>query len=212
MRKTSVLVLVLISLVLFTSHLPLAAFATFNLLPAQNSGCPTYLTNLQVDVVNSSPLQVTAGEIVTTTFHVIYPDGTPVQLTPQTASFLWIGAAGQKQFDNVQVEYTGNPGYYNYAQTFTADLVQATVGSGGTGKITVEVATCSCSDALGNRGATNNIGSDQTLTPSDNTNLNAGLPPSTQQPFTYVVPLIIAILAILAILLFLRRSRSKKKK
>lgn len=210
MGKTSVLVL--ISLVLFASNLPLAAFATLNIPPAQNSGCPTYLTNLQVDFVNSSPTQVTVGDMVTTMFHVVYPDGTPVQLAPQTASFLWIGAVGQKEFDNVQVTYTGNPGYYNYTQTVTADLAQATVGSGGTGKITIYVATCSCSDALGNRGATGNIGSDETLTPSDNSNLNAGLPPSTQQPFTYIVPIIIAILVILAILLFLRRSRGKKKK
>lgn len=209
MRRAGVLVLV--SLVLFSSLLPLAAYATFSLLPAQTTGCPTYLTNLQIDFVNSSPIQVTAGQVVATMFHVVYPDGTPVQLVPQTASFLWIGAVGQKEFDNVQVDYTGNPGYYNYTQTFTADLAQATVGSSGTGKVTLEVAVCSCSDALGNRGPTGNIGSDETLTPSDISNLNAGLPPSTLQPFTYVVPIIIAILVILAILLFLRRSRGKKK-
>lgn len=210
MRKASILVL--LSLALFASYLPLAAYATLNLTPVQTSGCPTYLTNLEIDFVNSSPIQVTVGDVVTTTFHVIYPDGTPVQLVPQTASFLWIGAAGQKEFDNVPVTYTGNPGYYNYTQTITADLAQGTVGSGGTGKITLEVAVCSCSDALGNRGATGNIGSDETLTPSDNSNLNAGLPPSPPNPFTYVVPIVIAILVILAILLFLRRSRRKKGK
>jgi hypothetical protein len=208
MKKAGVLLLV--SLVLFASYLPLAAYAAFNLAPAQ-VGCPTYLTNVEVDLINSTPLQVTVGDMVTTTFHVVYPDGTPVQLAPQTASFLWIGAAGQKEFDNVQVDFTGNPGYYNYTQNFTADVAQATVGS-ATGKVTVEVATCSCSDALGNRGPTNNIGSDETLTPSDNSNLNAGPPTSTLQPLTYIVPIIIAILVILAILLFLRRSRGKKGK
>ncbi|MGD0176595.1 MAG: hypothetical protein ABSC50_07205 [Candidatus Bathyarchaeia archaeon] len=210
MRKA--VVLALVSLVLFTSYLPVAAFATFNLHPAQTTSCPTYLTNLLVDFVNSSPIQITVGDVVTTTFHVVYPDGTPVQLVPQTASFLWVGAAGQKEFDNVQVEFTGNPGYYNYTQNVTTDVAQATVGSSGTGKITVEVGFCSCSDALGNRGPTGNIGSDETLTPSDNSNLNAGPPPSTPNPFTYIVPIIIAILVILAILLFLRRSRGKKKK
>jgi hypothetical protein len=209
LRKTSLLVL--ISLVLFTSYLPLAGLAAANLLPAQG-GCPTYLTTLTVDLITSSPIQITVGDVVTTMFHVIYPDGTPVQLSPQTASFLWIGAAGQTELDNVPVTFTGNPGYYNYTQTVTADIAQATVGSAGTGKITIEIAHCSCSDALGNRGATGDIGSDETLTPSDNSNLNVGPPPSTQQPFTYAVPILIAILVIIAILLFLRRSRSKKKK
>jgi hypothetical protein len=143
---------------------------------------------------------------------VIYPDGTPVQLTPQTASFLWIGAAGQKEFDNVNVNYTGNPGYYNYTQTLTTDITQAALGSASTGKITVDVASCSLSDGLGNRGPTGDIGSDETLTPSDNSNLNVGPPSSTQQPFTYAVPIIIAILVIIALLLFLRRSRGKKGK
>jgi hypothetical protein len=210
MRKTSALVFV--SLILFTSHLSIVGNAAINLLPAQNGGCPTYLTNLEVDFVDSSPTQVTVGDTVTTMFHVIYPDGTPVQLVPQTSSFLWVGAAGQQEFDNVPVTYAGNPGYYNYTQPFTSDLAQATVGSGLTGKVTVEVAACSCSDALGNRGATNNIGSDETLTPSDISSLNAGPPSSSPQSLTYVVPIIIAILVVLAILLFLRRSRVKTRK
>jgi len=208
LRKTSILIL--LSLVLFTSYLPLAAFAAANLLPAQGA-CPTYLTNLTVDFFNSSPIQTTTGEVVTTTFHVVYPDGTPVQLTPQTGSFLWVGAVGQKEFDNVNVTYTGNPGYYNYTQTVTADIMQATLGSASTGKIYVQIAVCSLSDALGNRGPTGDIGSDETLTPSDNSNLNVGLPPSTVQPFTYAVPIIIAILVIIALLLFLRRSKKGKK-
>jgi len=203
--------LVLLSVVLFASYLPLVAFSTANLLPAQGS-CPTYLTNLTVDLVDSSPVSITTGDVVTTMFHVVYPDGTPVTLVPQTASFVWTGAAGQKEFDNVNVTATGNPGYYNYTQSVTADIIQATIGSASTGKIYVQVAVCSLSDALGNRGPTGNIGSDETLTPSDNSNLNAGPPPSTQQSFTYLVPIIIAILAIIAILLFLRRSRGKKGK
>jgi hypothetical protein len=208
LRKTSVLVL--LSLVLFTSYLPLAAFSTANLLPAQGA-CPTYLTNLTVDLVNSSPISITTGDVVTTTFHVVYPDGTPVQLTPETASFLWTGAAGQKEFYNVNVTYTGNPGYYNYTEAVTADITQATLGSATTGKIYVQVAVCSLSDALGNRGPTGDIGSGETLTPSDNSNLNAGPPPSTVQPLTYVIPIIIAILVIIALLLFLRRSKKGKK-
>jgi len=209
LRKSSVLVL--LSLVLLSSYFPLAGFATANLLPDQGA-CPTYLTSLTVDFFSSSPIQAATGEVVTTMFHVVYPDGTPVQLSPQTGSFVWTGSAGQKEFYNVNVTYTGNPGYYNYTQTVTADILQATVGSAGTGKIYVQVAVCSLSDGAGNRGPTGNIGSDETLTPSDNSNLNVGPPPSTVQPFTYAVPIIIAILVIIALLLFLRRSRGKKRK
>jgi hypothetical protein len=208
LKKTSVLVL--LTLVLFTSYLPLAAYATANVLPAQ-AVCPTYLTNLTVDLVTSSPIQISTGYVVTTMFHVVYPDGTPVQLSPQIGSFVWTGAAGPKEFDNIPGTFTGNPGDYNYTQTATADVIQATIGSAGTGKIYVQVAVCSLSDAVGNRGPTGDIGSDETLTPSDNSNLNAGLPPSTPQPFTYAVPIIIAILVIIALLLFLRRSRKGKK-
>jgi hypothetical protein len=203
--------MVLIALVLLTSHLPLAAQGSTNLLPAQGN-CPTYLTTLLVDFINSSPIQITVGDVVTTTFHAVYPDGTPAQLTPETGSFLWSGVAGQTEIDNIQVTYTGHPGYYNYTQKVTADIAQATVGSSSTGKITIKVTHCSLSDALGNRGPTNDIGSNETLTPSDNSNLNVGPQIQPQQPVSYLIPLLIAILLIIAILLFLRRSRGKKKK
>lgn len=208
MRRISFLAL--LTLVMFTSSLPLAAFATPAVLPTQVV-CPTYLTNLTVDYINSTPNPLTVNGNVTTMFQVVYPDGTPVQLSPETGSFLWVGAAGQKEFDNVPVTYTGKPGYYNYTQTLTSDIVQAALGSNSTGKITVQVVNCSLSDASGNRGPTGNIGSDETLITTDNSNLNVAPQTPTQQPISYLVPLIIAILIILAILLFLRRSRTKKK-
>lgn len=207
MRITAILVLVY--LVAFTAYAPLAAHAATIVHPDQ--GCPAYLTSLVVDLVNSSPIQVTVGDVVTTTFHVIYPDGTPATLAPQTASFLWVGAAGSTQFDDVNVTFTGSPGFYNYAQTITGDLLHATVGSSVSGGISVYLAACSCADASGNRGPTGNIGSDSTLTPSDNSNLNIGPQTRVQQQVSFLVPTIIGLLIIASILLLFRRSRSKKR-
>jgi hypothetical protein len=174
-------------------------------------GCPTYLTNIIVDLVNSSPTQTVVGVEVTTEVHVVYPDGTPVTLSPQTISFLWNGTAGSKEFDNVAVNSTGSPGFYNYTQTITPDLVQATLGSAGTGTITVYVVMCSCSDALANRGPTTLIGSDETLTPSDDSHVSIGPQPSTQPPYTtYLVPILIGLLILLALILLLRRRQKGK--
>lgn len=208
MKKASMMVL--ISLLVFASYLPLAHAALS--VSQTESGCATYLTNLVVDLVNSSPTQVTVGDVVTTNVHVIYPDGTPVTLAPQTLSFLWNGTAGQQEYDNVAVTFTGNPGFYNYTQTVDSALAQATLGSASAGALYVRVGFCSASDALGNRGPTSNIGSDETLTPADTSNLNVGPTTQTTQPVSYIVPIAIALLLILAaILLLLRRSRSKKK-
>jgi hypothetical protein len=138
----------------------------------------------------------------------VYNDGTPVTLSPETISFLWTGTAGQKEFDNVPVVYTGTPGLYNYTQTITQDLYQSL----GQGKVVIFVVECSCSDVRANRGPISNTESDLTLTPSDDSHLFVGpqAPPPTQPP-TYVVPLAIGLLLILALLLFLLRSRRKKK-
>jgi LPXTG-motif cell wall-anchored protein len=170
-------------------------------------GCPTYQVNILVDVVDSNPINVVAGDIVVTRLHVVYPDGTPVTLSPEIMSFLFNGTKGQMEFDNVQVVYTGTPGFYNYTQTITADLIQAT----GQGKVTIFVVTCSCSDGGGNRGPPSLISSDLTLTPSDNSNLNVGItPPPTSQVPTYIIAAIIILLLLIALLLFLRRRRKKK--
>jgi hypothetical protein len=170
--------------------------------------CPTYQVNLVVDLVNSDPTNPQVGDTVVTRVHVVYNDGTPVTLSPETISFLWTGTAGQKEFDNVAVVYTGEPGFYNYTQTVTQDIFQAV----GQGKVTIAVVACSCSDIRGNRGPISPVNSDATLTPSDNSNLFIG--PQAQgpgQPFNWLVPLAIAILLIIALLLFLMRSRRKKK-
>lgn len=200
----------LLTLAIFLSYAPLSVYASAGASQI-SGGCPTYLTNITIDLVNSAPTQVTTGDVVMTQVHVIYPDGTPVTLAPQTISFLWNGTAGSKQYDNVPVTSTDNPGFYNYTQTITADLAQATLGASGSGELTVYVVTCSCSDARGNRGPTTLIGSDETLTPSDTSHLNVGPVTQPQQPITYLVPLAIALLLIIALLLLLLRSRRKKK-
>jgi hypothetical protein len=171
-------------------------------------GCPTYQTNLTVDFVNSIPHLALVGDTIVTTFHVIYPDGTPVTLEPQTASFNWTGPSGSKEFDNVPVVFNGRAGFYNYTQPFTQDLIQAT----GSGTITIAVVVCSCQDGLGNRGPTGLISSIQTLIPTDNSQIAPTTPPQTptQMVTNYVVPIVIIILLILALLLLLRR-RGKKK-
>jgi hypothetical protein len=202
-------VLIFVVLVVFASCFPKAVYAVTSTM--QTGGCPTYLTNITVDLVTSPPNQVMLGTEVTTMVHVVYPDGTPVTLMPQTISFLMNGTAGSKEFLNQQVNYTGNPGFYNWTTTITSDIVQATLGASGTGDIYISVITCSCSDQLGNRGPTNYIGSVQTLTPSDNSNLSLQLQTQPQQPVTYAVPLVIALLIIIGLLLFLLRSRRKKK-
>jgi hypothetical protein len=174
--------------------------------------CPTYQVNLLVDLTDATPINAAVGTTVVTKVHVVYQDGTPVTLSPQTMSFLWTGTNGQKEFDNVPVVYTGTPGFYNYTQLITSDLLQAT----GQGKVTIWVATCSCSDVRANRGPITNTDSDLTLTPSDNSNLNVGTPTTSPNPFeqliTLAAPIAIIILLLIALLLFLRRGREKKQK
>lgn len=171
--------------------------------------CPTYQTNLSIDVVDATPANAAVGGTVVLKFHVIYNDGTPVTLQPEIASFLWTGSQGHVQFDNVAVTSTGEPGFYTYSQQVTQALLDATGG----GAVTVSVVVCSCSDGRGNRGPTGNTDSDGTLTPSDNSKVSIGPGGGPQPPsfLSYLVPLIIAALLIIALLLFLLRSRKKKK-
>ena len=179
-------------------------------------GCSTYQSNLAVDWVNSTPHSVVVGDLIITTFHVVYPDGTPVLLSPRTASFNWTGASGWKYFSDVPVIFNGTPGFYYYYQNFTQDIIQAT----GPGTITIFVAYCSCRDGLGNRGPTGDTSSIQTITPLD---LSQIVPPTTTTtttttqvtpppliPAILAIPIIIIILLILALLMFVLRRRRKK--
>jgi len=169
--------------------------------------CPTYLTNLLVDYVNSNLHTVVVGDTVITTFHVVYPDGTPVTLSPETASFSWVSSLGQKIFENVPVVPTGVPGsgYYNYTETVTNDFP--------TGEVTISVLFCCLSDGLGNYGSTDDVSSITTLTTTDDSIVNIGPPGPPTLPellATYAIPIVIAALLIIALLLLIARSRKKK--
>jgi hypothetical protein len=201
--------------IVFASGLTISVYAATRV--SQTSpGCATYQSNLaviRVDSVPHIPTGTPIGATVVTTFHVVYPDGSPVVLQPQTASFLWVGTVGQREFDNVPVTYTGTPGFYTYTATLTQDIVQAT----GQGVITITVITCSCQDQLGNRGPVGNVNSLITSDPSDNSQEQVGqmststtMVTATQPVFaTEDVILLIAALLIIALLLLVARSRRK---
>jgi hypothetical protein len=181
--------------------------------------CPTYQTNLLVIWVDSTPhvpTSTSVGASVVTIFHVVYPDGSPVKLQPEIASFLWSGSGGEKQFDNVPVAYTGTPGFYRYTATLTQDIVKAT----GPGVITIAVVRCSCQDQWGNRGPTGTVSSLITSDTSDNsqeqiTSQTTTMTTTTQPiqffPIEDVIVLIAALLIIAMLLLILRSRRSGKK-
>jgi hypothetical protein len=193
------------------SSYTLLVFAASSVEQTTTPSCPTYQVNLIVDVVDSNPIDAVVGDTIVTRIHVIYQDGTPVTLSPETVSFSWTGSNGQQVFDNVQVVYTGTPGFYNYTQAITSDLVQAT----GEGKVTIAVLSCSCSDGGGNRGPVSLTDSDLTLTPSDNSNLSIGavtITTPTTPTVTYIIAGVIILLLIIALLLFLRRGRGKRQK
>jgi len=176
-----------------------------------SQGCPTYLTNLLVVIVDSVPRDVPPYTTVVTTFKVIYPDGTPVTLDPETASFTWVNEAGEsKIFKDVPVVPTGEPGFYTYTQTVTPDFP--------TGTVTISVAYCSCSDAQMNYGPTDDENSVTTIYEPDISIVQIGpstmpSPPPTGAELlsTYLVPILIALLLIIALILLAARARKKKQ-
>ncbi len=202
--------------VVFASGFMIPAYATSHVMQA--GSCPTYQTNLlvvRVDSTPHSPTPTPVGTSVVTIFHVVYPDGTPVTLQPSIASFVWSGTAGQKEFDNVPVVYTGTPGFYSYTATLTQDIVQAA----GPGVITISVLTCSCQDGSGNRGPTGGVNSLLTTDPSDNSQVVfATLTSSTTMTTPQAgvasedVILLIAGLLVIALLILVARSRRKGNK
>ena len=178
--------------------------------------CPTYQTNLIVEMVDSYPHVATVGTTVRTTVHVTYPDGTPAFLSPETVSFVWSSSKGEKVVENAAVVPTGEPGFYICPEMVTESLP--------TGTVTIRVLYCSCTDALGNRGPTDNISSDTTATMADDSHVDIGpaspkptatqpKPTAIQQPLSlYAVPIVIAVLLIIAALLFIARARATAKK
>jgi len=193
------------------------ASATLHVLQTTTTqGCPTYQTNLVVIRVDSTPhepVNTMVGTAVVTIFHVTYPDGSPVILKPQTASFLWSGKSGQKEFDNVPVTTAGLPGYYNYTATLSSDIVQAT----GQGVIAISVVFCSCSDGSDNRGPTGNVNSIITSDSTDNSQVATNPVTTTTTQIGPIITsqdvlLLIAALLIIALLLLVILSRRKPKR
>ena len=192
-------ILSILTLLVLVSIVPFVALAETT---TARTECPTYLTNLLVIFVDSNPRSVEVGTTVVTKFHVVYPDGTPVTLSPETASFSWVSSSGKKVVENVPVAPTGEPGWYTYTQTVDSSFP--------TGTVIISVLYCCLSDVQGNFGDTNDTNSDNTLTIEDYSKVNIGPPtPTTIQQLlsTYSIPIVIAILVIIALLLFLLRRK-----
>ncbi len=174
------------------------------LTPIRPSACPTYQTNLLVIFVDSTPRTVSVGSMVVTTFHVVYPDLTPVFLSPESAEFIWTNSSGFEITKASAVTPTGQPGYYNYTATVTLDYP--------TGLVTIAVAVCSCQDGVGNFGPVDSIGSASTADQSDNSVISIGpvtpqVQPPPQFPLAISELLIVLALLIAALLLLIRRRR-----
>jgi hypothetical protein len=189
-----------VMLLLFVSTLPLAAAAI------PKSSCPNVGKIVEVLYLESLPKSAAVGTTVVTTVGVFYVSETPVALSPQTISFRWVSAAGEKLIENAPVVPTGQSGVYTYEQKVGEDFP--------TGKVTISVVACSCSDGQGNSGPIGDTSSDSTLEDGDNSVVEIGA--TMQQPATqdllaaYGIPIVIAIVVIAALLLLVLRSRKKK--
>jgi hypothetical protein len=144
---------------------------------AATSPCPTYNTALVVDFVDATPKTATEGVMITTKFHVTYPEGTPAQIS--NASFFWTGAAGQKEYENIQVASNGTAGFYVYRQDITPDLIHA-VGR----QAAISVVACSLRDVYGNDGPNQPTNSETTPNPNDNSNITLTFTKTKEPPST----------------------------
>jgi hypothetical protein len=158
--------LTLAVLILLTQPAPAAAATRF---------CPTYQTALVVDFVDANPKTATQGTIISTTFHVTYPEGTPASI--KNASFLWVGSTGQKECDNISVISNGTRGFYTYTQDVTPDLVHAV----GRGQVTISVVACSLHDFYRNDGPNELTNSETTPLPNDDSHVTLTLT-KTREP------------------------------
>lgn len=181
-----------------------------------SSSCPTYLTNLVVDFVDASAHNVQSGQPVVITVDIIYNDGTPVALSPQTLSFILSGSNFKKALDNVPVTPTGNPGYYRFTINVSDDFP--------TGSLTVAVAHCCASDESGNYGPTEDTDSAITIRTDDNSRFDVGPSTPTSAPLQqlaytfaqliakYAVPLVIIVLLELAAIVSALKLRARLRK
>jgi hypothetical protein len=188
-------------LLLFGSTLPLAAAAT------PKSSCPTKGKIVQVIYLESDPKSAAVGTTVVTTVGVFYVDETPVALSPQTISFRWVSAAGEKLIENAPVvPIAGSKSLHKYEQKVGEDFP--------TGKVTISVVACSCSDGQGNSGPIGDTSSDSTLEDGDNSVVEIGATAATPSggiPGFPMESILIGLITAFAILALLRRRHTSDK-
>ncbi len=188
-------------------NIPLQAYGKA---PIRISSCPTYHTNLLVIFIDSAPRAITVGSTVATTFHVVYPDLTPVHLSPQVAEFSWSNSSGFEVTTTSPVTPTNETGFYSYTATVTPEYP--------TGQVTIAVVVCSCQDGGGNFGPVQSVDSTLTADPSDDSIVSIGpvvvpqVQPQPQFPVAIIALIAIFILLIAALLLMIRRRRKQTGK
>ena len=138
------------------------------------------------------------GTTITLLLHVFYLDGTPVQLSPETASFAFYSGRTQSILLNLEnvgvVPVPDRPGYYTYSFTIPEDWP--------VGGVLVYVLALSCTDGYSNFNLDDSNKAFMTLSVIA---AKAGF-----NIASYIVPAIILILLFLAVLLLALRSRKKK--
>ena len=186
---------------LFVSTLPLAAAAT------PKSSCPTKGKTVMVFDLETNTKSAAVGTTVVTTVGVFYVDETAVALSPQTISFRWVSAAGEKLIENAPVvPIAGSKSLHKYEQKVGNDFPM--------GKVTISVVACSCSDGQGNSGPTADTSSDSTLEAGDNSVVEIGATAATPSggiPGFPMESILIGLITAFAILALLRRRHTSDK-
>jgi hypothetical protein len=189
-----------IVLLLFSSTLPLAAAAS------AKPSCPTNGKVVRVVYLESTPKSAAVGTTVATNVGVVYVGETAVALSPQTISFRWVSAAGEKLVENAPVAPIAGGKGYMYEQKVGNDFP--------TGKVTISVVACSCSDGQGNSGPTADTSSDSTEEDGDNSVVEIGATAATPSggiPGFPMESILIGMIAAFAILVPLRRRHASDK-
>ena len=153
-----------------------------------------------------------AGTVLEIVFHAVYLTGEPVTLKPQTASFGFSNNLGmfKKLVNATIVSEPRGQGWYSYNFTVTSDFP--------TGRVSVGVLAGSLRDSSEKYGPTEDVNSEITAIPTDNSAIEIGTPtpsqpsqPSQPSYASYDVPLLIAALVVIALLLLVIRGRKKRK-
>lgn len=201
------LLVVIVTILVLGSNIPFSAVSTSSVLQCYQCNIlaeveilgPTGGGSLLVQPLAIRLLQnFEPGTTITLLLHVFYLDGTPVQLSPETASFAFYSGVTQSLLltleNAVVVPVPDRPGYYTYSFTIPIDWP--------VGGVLVYALAESCRDVVANFNGSDSNKAFMTL------QLVAG-----QAGFniaSYAVPVVILILLLLAVLLLALRSRKKK--